>query len=1180
MDIRDILKSFDQLTEGDSTVHKAGPGGYGNRHGTDDVTDQYGKPIGRTSLAKMNDAPAVKRGKGRPPKNADSSGEVKSYDSSALSKAMGMGKAPNPKGKPSVKHSLKEYFDQMDGALSEAGLAVQPMPATPAVKAQQQMATKPSFMIKDPANPNMPAITTQDPAVVQAAKNGTMSMQKPGAAPGATPAAGAGSQVKPMGEGGDVGKHNNATTGFDALVRKLTPKYGKEAATKIAGSQLKKMKMHESQGVAEAAKWRSNPDAYDTIQRNFDTDPDRPVKVSKGDVGRNTLEKHWHFDAPLTARSRSSIMTKLGIKAQAGKHGPKGVLPEQGMAEGVNDDAMAGLQKTIDFAKQHGYKIYRSPTGRKMRFVNKTIDHEIRARVDNDGDSINVNYMDMTNGTSGNDDASYFDETFKRAYNEALSDYEYRMDDQEERTGMKEAEAPQYFAQSSPLSSNNRGVLESKKGVNPSAKKEETDKKKCPPMSHVKKMCQDGKSMAEICKMHPDCDQKELKQMVADCKKKLSEGAKPDFLDLDKDGNKKEPMKKAAADKSKGAAPKKGVNPFAKKKVKEGMEHNLQAARLEGKSHALRKMPYNCTHDDMEESRCYHDGFKEGLDECYGQMPILGRTSVGEMGQGPEVATMASYGADDMGEAMYDEGNAFTAGLAKTPHGGKFKVGGSSFTDNSRYDSNLDEFAFEALDKQLNAILEDKKVSEGMTVSISKGQQGSPDSVSVSAQDGEADQLLSIIKSAGMGLFGGDEQNGYGAPQGSAGAHGGINVVDDHDGMMALMKKLSGNGEMQGGGDYEDEEGSGEEGHMHGEEETCESCGGMMEENHQCESDEQSVMGEDESEDQMAYEVAETNAPDSGADNTNADVAGNAAANSALATADAGADEEEGKIYSSPTEGMEDTTGEEAGTDALDEEGYYKDPDGDEDSAEDKADKADHERRSREEEKLDEAEDETGQLDEISQELAVKTLGKRRAHGMDGWGYDDAHRKADATEKRVEKKFGKDAVAAADKITDKELYGDRKMKEETVAESFANLYKKLAFLSEESTSEKDAKAEKAGKKVAKDIEYDEGHKGKDDNKAEKAGKKVTKDIEYDDKKDKKDKKVDESYANSADDTFEADIDFMTKVITGGLNKQKSTGQTTIPVIAGQRNRMGADGLGSPMKESTDLLKDYMKLSGL
>jgi len=58
---------------------------------------------------------------------------------------------------------------------------------------------------------------------------------------------------------------------------------------------------------------------------------------------------------------------------------------------------------------------------------------------------------------------------------------------------------------------------------------------------------------------------------------------------------------------------------------------------------------------------------------------------------------------------------------------------------------------------------------------------------------------------------------------------------------------------------------------------------------------------------------------------------------------------------------------------------------------------------------------------------------------------------------------------------------------------------------EESTDKEDTKAEKAGKKVAKDIEHDEGNKSKGDNKAEKAGKKVTKDIEYDDKKDRKEK---------------------------------------------------------------------------
>jgi hypothetical protein len=56
-------------------------------------------------------------------------------------------------------------------------------------------------------------------------------------------------------------------------------------------------------------------------------------------------------------------------------------------------------------------------------------------------------------------------------------------------------------------------------------------------------------------------------------KKKVKEGAKPDFLDMDKDGDKKEPMKKAVADKK--AGPKKGVNPFAKKTVKESVEPTL-----------------------------------------------------------------------------------------------------------------------------------------------------------------------------------------------------------------------------------------------------------------------------------------------------------------------------------------------------------------------------------------------------------------------------------------------------------------------------------------------------------------------------------------------------------------------------------------------------------------------------
>lgn len=96
---------------------------------------------------------------------------------------------------------------------------------------------------------------------------------------------------------------------------------------------------------------------------------------------------------------------------------------QQPVAEGMNDNAMAGLQRTIDFAKQNGYKISRSPNGKKMKFVNTALRHEIRASVDNDGDSINVNYIDDLTGASGNDDASYFDDVFKDAYNQALKDH-------------------------------------------------------------------------------------------------------------------------------------------------------------------------------------------------------------------------------------------------------------------------------------------------------------------------------------------------------------------------------------------------------------------------------------------------------------------------------------------------------------------------------------------------------------------------------------------------------------------------------------------------------------------------------------------------------------------------------------------------------------------------------------
>lgn len=52
---------------------------------------------------------------------------------------------------------------------------------------------------------------------------------------------------------------------------------------------------------------------------------------------------------------------------------------------------------------------------------------------------------------------------------------------------------------------------------------EAKDEGKMPSKAHVKKMCKDGMSVAEMLKMHPDADKDKLKAMIKDCKKEMKE---------------------------------------------------------------------------------------------------------------------------------------------------------------------------------------------------------------------------------------------------------------------------------------------------------------------------------------------------------------------------------------------------------------------------------------------------------------------------------------------------------------------------------------------------------------------------------------------------------------------------------------------------------------------------------
>jgi hypothetical protein len=475
------------------------------------------------------------------------------------------------------------------------------------------------------------------------------------------------------------------------------------------------------------------------------------------------------------------------------------------------------------------------------------------------------------------------------------------------------------------------------------------------------------------------------KQKVSTMKKTNEAKAKPDFLDLDKDGNKKESMKKAQIDAKKKKTVKEGKmkeldmdlkdktmsdvefkkkyektkaemrKDFAKKKVtnegkmkeldmdlkdktmsdvefkkkyektkaemrkdlksptkqvNESMNKNAEAARLQGKADALAKVNFNSSKydDGGEEIASYLEGYKEGLDDCYGS----GSMGDSGMSQMPDINQDMSGDFNDFEEDSLIGGTTFDA------------AGSEDFG----YDEDEMDMAFEAWDKQLNSLLNEtatskfqvrylpntsdkykiekgftskkeaqdwikgenlrdraedisietsKEVSEGVTVAINKDIENAPDSVTVTAQGDEADQLMAMIKQAGLGLFGGsDEQTGsYGAPMAPDANTPPAGDVGDHDSMMALLQRMT----TEPSQDYEDEE-SGDDEYVHGH--PAAACGD--------EPEPEMVMDEEESEDEMEFEVAEQ--ADSDEAETTADEDAEAEEDQALAGADSDDEEE------------------------------------------------------------------------------------------------------------------------------------------------------------------------------------------------------------------------------------------------------------------------------------------------
>ncbi len=133
-------------------VHKADPGGYGRKYDTDEEGEE-----------KKDDKkePAAKRGRGRPKKGADDSGEVKKYDNAKKLQDFMIGNKPKKSKEldklPGKKHTLKDWFEMMDKKMIEEAtapgqtLAVKPLPgATQLVDpaSNKVVATGPADKIK------------------------------------------------------------------------------------------------------------------------------------------------------------------------------------------------------------------------------------------------------------------------------------------------------------------------------------------------------------------------------------------------------------------------------------------------------------------------------------------------------------------------------------------------------------------------------------------------------------------------------------------------------------------------------------------------------------------------------------------------------------------------------------------------------------------------------------------------------------------------------------------------------------------------------------------------------------------------------------------------------------------------------------------------------------------------
>ena len=287
------------------------------------------------------------------------------------------------------------------------------------------------------------------------------------------------------------------------------------------------------------------------------------------------------------------------------------------------DDHEAKMARADLFkCAQYSFKLF------KMIQEDQELEGWVQAKITKAADYIASVYhymeyeMKISEYGSAIENSDMYSESIRRAFAQKLT--EAKVEAKKAKDEMKKKEKALDEEKSSTggeIDRSKKGVTKHKENPNRFSDEEHTE-----PKSQAK-----SKSSAEKAgdKAHDKAQEKDSKAwgkanpgkqtIMKGGVKTTNEGKKPDFLDMDKDGDKKEPMKKAVADKK--AGPKKGVNPFAK--VKESAKPDFLDMDKDGdKKEPMKKAVADkkvkeaagkCNHSPKGKSCPVH-----GLKECGG----------------------------------------------------------------------------------------------------------------------------------------------------------------------------------------------------------------------------------------------------------------------------------------------------------------------------------------------------------------------------------------------------------------------------------------------------------------------------------------------------------------------------------------------------------------------------------